>query len=397
MPATILPPGAVRRDAGPRRAFTIIELLVVIAVIGVIAMLVLPAVQRIRESSRRNTCASNLKQVAAGVAGFESAMGAYPAGYTITATGGGNTGSTQPAWGWAVFILPYVDQQVLYDKLDPLTNTLKQVCDGTNKTLLQTALPIYRCASDQASALNTQCNFGSYSANTFPLATSNYVGSCGGWNTSGNNCIPTNASITSGTDADGNTTTGTNCCWLTRTVYCAPQATLVTSVNGTATTPTVTIADTGGMFIGAFGPRATPPGPGPVGLRASTILDGESETILLGERNLANYAAVWAGAGRGDSFINEGTARTLGRPMVRQGVIGAPENFWTASGSPENNAKYFSSAHNSGGVQFAFCDGSVRFLVDAWASTTVTGGANLLTSLTHRRDAGVVTNADVTY
>jgi prepilin-type N-terminal cleavage/methylation domain-containing protein/prepilin-type processing-associated H-X9-DG protein len=74
---------------GSRRGFTLIELLVVIAIIGVLAALLFPAFNSVRESARRTRCASNMRQLAAALVSYAGAnKGAYPP----------NSGEIQQFW-----------------------------------------------------------------------------------------------------------------------------------------------------------------------------------------------------------------------------------------------------------------------------------------------------------
>ncbi len=99
-----------------RRGFTLIELLVVIAIIAVLIALLLPAVQAAREAARRAQCVNNLKQLGLGVQNYLSATNSLPPLYTNypTALAGGGAGFDWPL-GWAVFILPQIEQQALYN------------------------------------------------------------------------------------------------------------------------------------------------------------------------------------------------------------------------------------------------------------------------------------------
>ncbi|NCA11963.1 DUF1559 domain-containing protein [bacterium] len=294
-----------------RRGFTLVELLVVIAIIGALVGLLLPGIQAARESARRSSCGNNLKQIGTAILNFASTKRAIPAGFSYFTDRPGD-----PSWGWATFILPYLEQANLYDGLQPETRRLSAVYSGSSsaadRALLQTVIPAYRCASDTAPTLNTLASF-SYS-NHFPIATSNYVGNAG------------SQLITGG--------------------YNAPHIDV----------------DCGGVFFGMRDAKSPAPGRGPLGIRLEQVADGTSKTIAVGERSAFNYAAVWAGVGKSDNYDNESTARTLGRP-------GFPANFdFITAGSPENHGKGFSSPH-AGSVQYLSLGGSVATVKDSVTAT----------------------------
>lgn len=107
------------RNSGTRFGFTLVELLVVIAIIGVLIALLLPAVQQAREAARRMQCSNNMKQLGLGIHNFHDTYGYVPAGGAADQTPFG-THPTGSGWGssWMVFMLPFIEQNVLFDRMD---------------------------------------------------------------------------------------------------------------------------------------------------------------------------------------------------------------------------------------------------------------------------------------
>lgn len=158
-----------------RRGFTLIELLVVIAIIAVLIALLLPAVQAAREAARRASCVNNMKQLGLALHNFESANNTFPKGVNepfadgLTQTTASDTliSDVQEPFGpnWAVMILPYMEQQNLYNvsnvtgypgfagpfsspNLDKAINATSYNLDWANSTLRATSLAAFVCPSD---------------------------------------------------------------------------------------------------------------------------------------------------------------------------------------------------------------------------------------------------------
>ncbi|MEW4452441.1 DUF1559 domain-containing protein [Bremerella sp. JC817] len=97
-----------------RRGFTLVELLVVIAIIGILIALLLPAVQQAREAARRMQCSNNLKQMGLACHNYmDTHQGYLPPGSMYVLQSG-----QWDSHGWAVAILPYIEQNALYDGYD---------------------------------------------------------------------------------------------------------------------------------------------------------------------------------------------------------------------------------------------------------------------------------------
>ena len=109
------------------KGFTLVELLVVIAIIGILVALLLPAVQVARESARRAQCVNQMKQIGLAILNYENARSEFPPGGMSYGAWGNRNPDQVPfkcpdydcsGTNWAIEILPYLEQQALYDMYD---------------------------------------------------------------------------------------------------------------------------------------------------------------------------------------------------------------------------------------------------------------------------------------
>ncbi len=176
-----------------RNGFTLVELLVVVAIILILIALILPAIQRVRESANKVECANNLRTIGQGINLYLVSHGKYfPTG------GGDNYESIYPSpprglssaatpisglnqdWGWMYQILPYIDQENLWKVTknpvaDP--NGIFSVTDkDADLEIASTPIPTYFCPSRRTP---TVVKGGIIAGTISPRAVNDYAGNMG--------------------------------------------------------------------------------------------------------------------------------------------------------------------------------------------------------------------------
>ncbi|EAQ79755.1 DUF1559 domain-containing protein [Blastopirellula marina] len=131
----IIPPASQHR-----KGFTLVELLVVIAIIGVLIALLLPAVQQAREAARRMQCSNNMKQIGLGLHNYHDTFQSLPSLAINPADS-----SKKRSWGWSALILPFLEQNALYETAGIGRGRL---LDDELSTSARQVIKAYRCPSD---------------------------------------------------------------------------------------------------------------------------------------------------------------------------------------------------------------------------------------------------------
>ena len=142
-----------------RQGVTLVELLVVVAIIGLLAGLLLPAVQQARESARRTHCTNNLRQISLATVNHESARGRYPIG-SESREWAERPDFPHQFFRWSVLahLAPFYELETLLRGLDLLVplyvGLTADAIAPQNKPIVKLTVPLFLCPSDAGRAVS---------------------------------------------------------------------------------------------------------------------------------------------------------------------------------------------------------------------------------------------------
>lgn len=318
-----------------RSGLTILDVVVTIVIILVLAAFLLPSVRRARGPTRRSQCLSNLKQIGLALHNYHDVYEVFPPGWIA-----GETPAQSSGFGWGLHLLPFVDQEALFEKFDR-HHRLADTASG-NATLISTELSVYRCPSGDGVA-QARSQWG------VSLGTTNYVGNFGVG-------IPTTWSTMAGSEGK--------------------------------------LVDAN-YLQGMFGPSSS--------VRMMDVKDGMSNIVLVGERRLLEkgvewptgkedgpFNSYWAGIpnlntvnplsivatatggqielnGENDKLPATGNLAAVMSPEERKSlpyfaINKNPRLGVTLSGDHQDTVTAGFSSWHTGGCQMLLGDGTVRFI-----------------------------------
>jgi prepilin-type N-terminal cleavage/methylation domain-containing protein/prepilin-type processing-associated H-X9-DG protein len=341
------------------RAFTLIELLVVIAIIAVLIGLLLPAVQKVREAANRMKCSNQLKQLALACHAYHDSNNSFPKGDT------GGWGNDQGSW--IFFTLPYMEQDNLYKQVQALpnygrpgwsvtnsiTSNMGPLCNPGQDPRLPSGFPVklpyIRCPSDDWEPSNRA--YTNYEGMQGPQCNQGFCGAagdifelhCNGDTNPNGQGLP--GALTPPTHPGYGPSTihgGTDNASLCRGMFCRGAS----------------------GFTSDGRPRGGPE------IRIADVLDGTSNTILIGETKVGeNEFQRFDGGGGWAMFNNSSEMQTI-QPINwfidRNDASSSPSCCSAATGPTHCiwnwHVTWGAKSYHSGGANFAFADGSVHFI-----------------------------------
>jgi prepilin-type N-terminal cleavage/methylation domain-containing protein/prepilin-type processing-associated H-X9-DG protein len=306
----------MRSPVHDRQGFSLIELLVVISVIGLLVGLLLPAVQAAREAARRMSCSNNLKQVVLATLNYVDVNGTLPMGCPLTPDPAA-LGQYAPGHGAFLAVSPFMERAAIYNATNFVVPFYSY---DANNTVIGHGVGTLWCSSDPS--ISQIVDFNAGYPPPYWVGYTSYAGCCGPW------------------------------------YHWSFDANMLAQMMGTF------------AIISSVRPSDTTDG------LSQTIAFGEHAHGLLSNIDTGNWITSyeqsswhwWADGWFGDTMF------TTMYPINPQRRIA--DGDWTENapvsalnlGGADNGAPAYvasASSFHPGGCNFAFMDGSVRFLKDS--------------------------------